>query len=204
MNHCKHDFVEDEMLVCMKCGYVTSDLMFSSSIPAQCEESYYHIDCHNNVIADVVFHFNLPSNLVLILSEKVNKDTRPLSKKEKLALHLYEQCVTDGICIRFHEICAVCGVNEKRIIRYGNNKSYFHAEDVVVKVCKLLMMKLEEIKVIQSKLQARPPTGFNPYTEVAAFIYHTYKHKFQMHEICKATNINPVSIRRYINKHIKQ
>lgn len=205
-----HEFIEDEMYVCKFCGLVQSDYMVTTYNNEEPETYFFSIDVQNeegrqkNQIADAVHFFNLPIGLVSELFDAINKDKRKLTFATKLAIHLYSKCINMGTCIRFNEICSFCGVDTKSVLRHTAGKTYFQAEDVCMKVCKNLEMSNVEIKEVLKLITEMPESGHNPYTEVASCIFYLYKNKYGIHDVCEAAKINPVSIKRYINKYLKK
>lgn len=204
-----HEFIEDEMIVCQNCGLVNSDHLVTPLMKEEPETYYFSIQLKNeesiqrNEIADAVHFFHLSSAIINELYDKIIKDDRKITFKTKLACHLYEKCVYLGTCIRLIDICSFCGVIPKNVHKLLNGKNYFHSEDVVSKVCKLLDMKFFEIQQVEKCLQTLPITGHNPYTSVAACIHKCFKEKFNLSEVCQAANINPISVKRFANKYLK-
>lgn len=201
---CQHELIEDEFVVCKKCGYVQDNLLLPTPSLTQREAFYSEVSKSlKDEICDLIFYFNLPLNIIEEIYYKVTTDERQyLTNKEKTALHLYSSVMDLGNYIRFYDICHACFVNPKKIIKYCTYKCHFNSMDILNKVCKNLDLNSGEMKLIEKKLLNRPTTGHNPYTTIAAFIYTTFSNKFSLTEICTAANINPVSVRRYINKYI--
>lgn len=203
---CEHYIIEDEFHVCSKCGLVFDNICKNKEtyfIP----EQYYHEITNKEKdlsmkIIEIVFHFNLPSGLINELQNSINKDCRKICDDEKLAIHFYEKCLQYGNCIRLNDICAVCQVNPSKVAKHASKKTYFQSEDVLNKIGRLLNLTSCEIKQVEDKYKLKQLNGHNPFTEAAAFIYHNFKHKLSLTQVCQAANINPVSIRRYIVKYI--
>lgn len=203
---CQHELIEDEFLVCRKCGQVAIDpiIYATNHVKAHPEKYYQEINSCLLLqkIADVVHYFHLYPDLIDYLYSKVKNDSRKeLKPHEKLALHLYSETIQTGNCIRFNDICNACCVNPKKLNRYNDTKSFFTADDVCLKVCKILKLNNDEIKKVREAMSSSPMSGHNPYTQISAIIYHVMKPKLSILDVSKATNINQVSIRRYIRKY---
>ena len=203
---CVHEFIEDEFYVCKKCGTVDSDILTQPNIPHM--EKYYHNYVSNPIlsdIVDVVFYFNLSSDLIEYLVEKVSKDERTdLTIKEKIAIQFYLKMIEDGNCIRLHEICQVCDVKIKKINKYLENKCEFFHEDILNKACKNLNLSNDEMHRVKERLQSKTITGHNPCTEIGGYLYDTFKNKLNINDVSNVVNINPCSIRRYIRNVINK
>lgn len=205
-----HEFIEDEFYVCKFCGLVQSDYVVTNYSKDEPETYYFSSDIKNeeerqkNTIADAIHFFHLSTGMVSELYNKITLDERKLTFSTKLAIYLYSHCIEIGTCIRFNDICLFCGVEPKSVLKHCTGKSHFQAEDICMKVCKILEMPMDEIKEVSKCISGMPENGHNPYTEVASCIYHLYKEKYSIHDVCNAAKINPISIKRFINKYLKK
>lgn len=210
---CDHLWIEDEHIVCKLCGLVNDDLYYGENEMRQTTSNYYY-NTHNyemtakevnmcNRLMDIIHYFNLPVFICFDIIQKVQKDPRKnLSDSLKLAIHLYDKCNEMGNFIRLHDIALICDVPPKKIYQNSTEKSYFQGEDILNKMGRMLNLTNEEQKIVRKKMEGKKITGHSPYTEAAAYIYYYLKNKLSMRDVSLAANVNPISIKRYIFKHI--